>query len=146
MRAVAGAAFLFLAGCGVANDATVIAEPNSPAISSSGVLLEPVGIETLGGVFTPLLVQGCKLPCTARQTFSTAEDQQGQISVHLLRGSAAVAKANHTLGNYQISGFKPDRRGEPRVAVEFRADAQGISLRAIDQHNGAPLVVRRIAP
>lgn len=137
---------LLLAGCAYADDASLVVEPRSEAISRDGTLREPVGVETLGGVFTPLLEKGCELPCTVSQTFSTAEDGQGEILIHLLRGETALAKSAHSLGTFKISGISPMSRGEPSILVELGADQSGITLKATDRRGKSRLSIARVAP
>jgi molecular chaperone DnaK (HSP70) len=97
---------------------------------NSGTLAENIGIETLGGVLTPLLKSGCKLPCEATRTFSTADDNQAQIMINLFRGNAAMtAEAKH-LGKYQVTGIGPAPRGTPKLAITLRAGSGGLVLRA----------------
>ena len=98
----------------------LIVESNSPA--AQGILLkESIGIETLGGVFTPLLNSGCNLPCEITQIFSTAEDNQNQIKLILYRGTKKLSSKNKLLGNLKITGIKPASRGKPKIQVKFRA-------------------------
>ena len=146
MRFSYGLLALLLAGCANTDGASLVVEPRSEAIYPDGTLREPVGIETLGGVFTPLLAKGCKLPCAVSQTFSTAEDGQGQILIHLFRGEAALAKSAHSLGTFQISGIAPMPRGEPSILVEFGADQGGITLKATDRQGKSRLSLTRVAP
>lgn len=146
VRFSCGLIALLLAGCAHTDGASLIVEPSSEAISPNGMLLEPVGLETLGGVFTPVLAKGCKLPCVVSQTFSTAEDGQGQILLSIFRGEAALAKSNRSLGTFQISGIAPMARGEPSILVEFKADQGGITLKATDRHGKSQLALTRVAP
>jgi len=97
-------------------------------------------------VFTPLLAKGCKVPCSRSQNFSTAEDGQGQILLHLFRGDAALTKSTHPLGNFQIIGISSAPRGEPNIGVEFIADEDGITLRAVDNNGSSRLSIARVAP
>src|SRR5688572_4709920 len=77
---------LLLVGCTQPESTSLAVETPSSAVSGDGALRESIGIETLGGVFTPILIKGCELPCVVSQTFSTAEDDQDQILIHVLRG------------------------------------------------------------
>ena len=137
---------LLLAGCARTDGTSIVVEPGSEAISQDGTLREPIGIETLGGVLTPLLAKGCKLPCAVSETFSTAEDDQDQILIHLFRGRAALSKSARSLGTFEISGIAPMARGEPRILVEFKADQGGITLKAADRHGESRLSLTRVAP
>jgi molecular chaperone DnaK (HSP70) len=137
---------LLLAGCARTESASLVVEAPSEAISPDGTLREPVGIGTLGGVLTPLLAKGCKLPCATSQTFSTAENGQGQILLHLYRGEAVLSKSAHSLGTFQISGIAPMARGEPSILVEFKADQGGITLTATDRQGKSRVSLTRVAP
>lgn len=146
MRFSYGLIALVLASCAHPDRASLIMEPPSEAISPSGILLEPVGIETLGGVFTPVLPEGCKLPCVVSEAFSTAEDDQGHLVLSVFRGEAALAQSNRFLGRFQISGIAPLRRGEPNILAEFKADRGGIMLTAMDGDGKSKLSLTRLSP
>ena len=134
--------FALVSGCGVSEPpARVIVEASSPALSEQQ-LVEPVGIETLGGVFTPLLEAGCDLPCETTQTFSTAEDNQPEISITLFRGSAARAAENTRLGRFLIQGIPRASRGQPQIVVTIRAEQMAIVLLARDAAGGTLALVR----
>jgi len=107
-----------------ADDASILVEPGSPAISQ-GALIEAVGIGTIGGVFTVLLPKGCKIPCSISKTFGTAEDRQSQITIDLFRGNSASPSAAHPLGSFRITGLPLQPRGKVIVQVTFMADASG---------------------
>ena len=104
-------------------------EKNSPAVLE-GRLSEAVGIETLGGVFTPFLEVGCSIPCEKTQIFSTAADNQTEISITLFRGTASLAAENHSLGRFALVGIPEASRGQPQVAVTLRADPRSILISA----------------
>lgn len=123
-------------------EALVVERP-TPAVSDSGVLSEDIGIETLGGVFTPLIVHGCRVPCTTTQMFSTAEDHQTEIKLFLFRGNSEMAKDAHLLGIYVIFEIPPLRRGEPQVAVTLTVERDGISISAMDRLSQRPLHIQR---
>jgi molecular chaperone DnaK len=103
---------LLVAGCGPAESPGLLVAPASPELLREGVVAEPIGIETLGGVFTPLLHKGCSVPCSSSQIFSTAEDGQSEILVHLYSGNEAMAKSNRDLARYSATGFPLKPRGE----------------------------------
>ena len=132
---------LALACSAAAQVATIEVEARSPAIAR-GSLVESVGIETLGGVFTPLLNAGCTLPCEVTNTFSTAADNQTEISVALLRGTEDLATDNHALGRFVVKGIPPAPRGEPQVAITLRAAGESISL-AARELSGAHVELQR---
>ena len=146
MRYWLGLIALFLISCAHTDGASVLVEPGTAAVSPDGTLRESIGIETLGGVFTPLLAKGCKVPCSRSQNFSTAEHGQSQILLHLFRGDAALTKSTHPLGNFQIIGIASAPRGEPSIGVEFRADEDGITLKAVDNNGRSRLSIARVAP
>ncbi len=122
---------LFVACAPGSQVATLTVEPNSPAIEE-GELVQSVGIETLGGVFTPLLEAGCRVPCEATNTFSTAIDDQDEISLTLFRGTAGLVAQNHFLGEFVVVGIPPAPGGEPQVAITVRAEESAIALSASD--------------
>jgi molecular chaperone DnaK len=104
-------------------------ERNSPAVREAE-LVEAVGIETLGGVFTPVLEVGCSVPCEQSRVFSTAADGQATISIVLFRGTSDLAKDNHFLGHFVLVGFPAAPRGSPQIEVTFRVEHQRIILSA----------------
>jgi len=85
-----------------------------------------LGIETLGGVMTKLIDKNTTIPTKAAQTFSTAEDNQTAVTVHVLQGEREVATANKSLGRFDLSDIPPAQRGVPQVEVTFDIDANGI--------------------
>ena len=85
-----------------------------------------LGIETLGGVMTKLIEKNTTIPTKANQVFSTAEDGQTAVTVHVLQGERDVATANKSLGRFDLSDIPPSRRGVPQVEVSFDIDANGI--------------------
>ena len=85
-----------------------------------------LGIETLGGVFTKIIEKNTTIPTKASQTFSTAEDNQSAVTVHVLQGEREQARYNKSLAKFDLSGIEPAPRGMPQVEVSFDIDANGI--------------------
>ncbi len=85
-----------------------------------------LGIETLGGVFTHLIERNTTIPTKKSQVFTTAEDNQTSVEVHVLQGERSMAGDNVTLGRFHLSGIPPAPRGVPQVEVSFDIDANGI--------------------
>ena len=85
-----------------------------------------LGIETLGGMMTPLIERNTTIPTTKSQIFSTAADNQPAVDIMVYQGERPMAHDNKLLGHFQLSGIKPARRGEPRIEVTFNIDVNGI--------------------
>ena len=96
-----------------------------------------LGIETLGGVMTTLIPRNTSIPYSTGETFSTAEDGQTKVEIHVLQGERAQARDNRTLGRFHLEGLPPAPRGVPKVKVTFDIDANGIlSVTARDEATG----------
>ena len=85
-----------------------------------------LGVETLGGVMTPLIQRNTTIPTRKTETFSTAADSQTSVEIHVLQGERPMAKDNRTLGKFHLVGIPPAPRGMPQIEVTFDIDANGI--------------------
>ncbi|HEY9447129.1 MAG TPA: Hsp70 family protein, partial [Burkholderiales bacterium] len=85
-----------------------------------------LGIETLGGVMTKLIQKNTTIPTKASQVFSTAEDNQSAVTIHVLQGEREMARANKSLGQFNLTDIPPSPRGMPQIEVTFDIDANGI--------------------
>ncbi len=102
-----------------------------------------LGIETLGGVMTRLIDKNTTIPAKNSQIFSTAEDNQPAVSVHVLQGEREMASDNKTLGRFELTGIAPAPRGTPQIEVTFDIDANGIvEVSAKDQATGKRQSIR----
>jgi molecular chaperone DnaK len=96
-----------------------------------------LGVETLGGVMTPLISRNTTIPTTKSEVFSTAADNQTQVEIHILQGERSMAKDNKSLGRFILDGIPPAPRGVPQVEVAFDIDASGIlTVTAKDKATG----------
>ena len=96
-----------------------------------------LGIETLGGVMTKLIEKNTTIPTKAQQVFSTADDNQNAVTVHVLQGEREIANANKSLGRFDLSDIPPAPRGVPQIEVIFDIDANGImNVSARDKATG----------
>ena len=96
-----------------------------------------LGIETLGGVMTKIIEKGTTIPTKKSQIFSTAEDNQTAVTIHVLQGEAELAKDNKSLGQFNLEGIPPAPRGVPQIEVTFDIDANGVlNVSAKDKTSG----------
>ncbi|WP_428236017.1 molecular chaperone DnaK [Gracilimonas sp.] len=102
-----------------------------------------LGIETMGGVMTPLIEANSTIPTSKSQTFSTAADNQSSVEIHVLQGERAKAQDNRTLGRFHLDGIPPAPRGVPQIEVSFDMDANGVlNIKAQDKGTGKEQSIR----
>ena len=102
-----------------------------------------MGIETLGGVMTKLIEANTTIPCKKSQVFSTAEDNQPEVTIHVLQGERQFARDNKSIGRFNLAGIAPARRGVPQIEVTFDIDANGIlKVSAKDKATGKEQAIR----
>ncbi len=106
-----------------------------------------LGIETLGGVSTPLIERNTTIPIKKSQIFTTAEDFQTSVDIHVVQGERPLAKDNIDLGRFTLTGIPPSRRGVPQVEVTFDIDSNGIlHVTAKDKATGKAQSMDIVAP
>ena len=102
-----------------------------------------LGIETLGGVMTKLIEANTTIPCKKTETFSTAADNQTEVTIHVLQGERPMAAQNKSIGQFNLTGIAPARRGVPQIEVTFDIDANGIlKVSAKDKATGKEQAIR----
>ncbi len=102
-----------------------------------------LGIETLGGVMTKIIEKNTTIPAKKSQVFSTAQDNQPAVSIHVLQGEREFSNDNKTLGRFDLAGISPAPRGVPQIEVTFDIDANGIvNVSAIDKATGKSQEIR----
>ncbi|MFA6830983.1 MAG: molecular chaperone DnaK [Bacteroidaceae bacterium] len=102
-----------------------------------------MGIETMGGVVTKLIDANTTIPCKKSETFSTAADNQTEVTIHVLQGERPMASQNKSIGQFNLAGIAPARRGVPQIEVAFDIDANGIlKVSAKDKATGKEQTIR----
>jgi len=96
-----------------------------------------LGVETMGGITTKIIERNTTVPVRKSETFSTAEDNQAAVDIHVLQGERELARDNRTLGNFRLEGIRPAPRGAPQIEVSYDIDANGIlTVTAKDKESG----------
>ena len=102
-----------------------------------------MGIETLGGVMTKMIEANTTIPCKKSEVFSTAADNQTEVTIHVLQGERPMAAQNKSIGHFNLTGIAPARRGVPQIEVSFDIDANGIlNVTAKDKATGKEQAIR----
>ena len=102
-----------------------------------------LGIETMGGVMTKLIESNTTIPCKKSEVFSTAADNQTEVTIHVLQGERPMAAQNKSIGQFNLTGIAPARRGIPQIEVTFDIDANGIlKVSAKDKATGKEQAIR----
>ncbi|MFN4212375.1 MAG: molecular chaperone DnaK [Microgenomates group bacterium] len=102
-----------------------------------------LGVETLGGIMTPLIARNTTIPTSKSEIFSTAADNQTQVEIHILQGERPMAKDNKSLGRFILDGIPPAPRGVPQIEVTFDIDASGIlTVTAKDKATGKSQAIK----
>ena len=102
-----------------------------------------LGIETMGGVMTKLIEANTTIPCKKSEIFSTAADNQTEVTIHVLQGERPMASQNKSIGQFNLTGIAPARRGVPQIEVTFDIDANGIlKVSAKDKATGKEQAIR----
>ena len=102
-----------------------------------------LGIETMGGVMTKLIEANTTIPCKKNEIFSTATDNQTEVTIHVLQGERPMASQNKSLGQFNLTGIAPAKRGVPQIEVQFDIDANGIlKVSAKDKATGKEQAIR----
>jgi molecular chaperone DnaK len=121
---------LLVADAAVADEEGLVVRGAAPDTGRDGKTTEAIGLETLGGMFTPLLARQCVVPCSRTEIFTTAGADQTQITVKLYRGNADVVSRAILVGEFRIEGCVSGPRGVPQVALTVATRGRDLTLRA----------------
>lgn len=125
--------------------APTLVENATPIVGADQKTTEALGIETSGGVFTPLINAGTTVPCEITETFTTSDEGQTQIVITILRSANPTTASNTALGEFQIIGIPAGPPGSTVVEVTFRISTRQILLLARDRDRRTDLEIRRVA-
>jgi molecular chaperone DnaK (HSP70) len=120
----------------------IVLEGNSPAVGNNGTLVQNIGIETIGGVVTPLLKTGCAIPCRDAEIFSTAQDNQRKFQVTLYRGNDRLVSNNSLVARCYVVDIPPAPRGTPKIEVTFEVAEKEIRIQALDKTSNKPFAIQ----
>ncbi|SHO55539.1 Hsp70 family protein [Vibrio quintilis] len=132
----------FIFSCAV-HAGGIIVEPDSP-VAQGPALTEDIGIEMQGGELNPVLFMGCEIPCRHIQTFSTADDDQEEITIHMFRGRSKYVKDDVDLGSYKLSGIYPQKKGKALIQILFGVSDGRIWIMASDVNGYADIHINRV--
>jgi len=128
---------------GAAKQAAVLSGEDKDGIVLLEVTPLTLGVETLGGVMTPLIEANTTIPTSKSEVFSTAADGQTEVTIHVLQGNRPMAVDNRTLGRFNLAGIAPAPRGRPQIEVTFDIDRNGIiNVSAKDKATGKEQSIR----
>jgi molecular chaperone DnaK len=131
MRFSSLAGVILLVACTSGADDTLLVIPGAgPSTGQDGTTTEGIGMETLGGLFTPLLKKNCAAPCSTTEIFTTAGDGQTHIAIKLYRGNASLVARATPLGEFRIEQCVSGPRGVPQVALTLATRGPDLTLRA----------------
>jgi molecular chaperone DnaK len=137
---------LLALSCGIVRSrASVILEPKAPIVAGS-LLTEAIGIETLGGVFSPLLPAGTRVPMRSTEMFSTGADDQREIKVRVYRGNAERVADARALPVATITGLAPRPRGKTQISVTVSVAADGSIALLAASYDAADRLAIRLEP
>ncbi len=121
----------------------IIIEKDTRIIDQNKRLTQSIGIETLGGVFTPIINTGSEPPINEKRVFSTAVDNQDQITINIFRGNSQMAKNNTPIGKFRVVGILPAKRGTPQVEIAFGISNGDIIISAKDLQTNTHMVIEK---
>ncbi len=121
-----------------------VVELKTPAIGTEGKLIQSIGIETLGGIFTPILPKGIDVPVRKSEVFSTFSDNQKQIEITLFRGNAKMVTGCEQLGKFHIVDILTAPRRTPQIVVTFEVRDGNIYFYAVDMDTSKTMKIHKV--